>query len=178
MLASAVFPSDYSADPGVSADSASWAMISIMPNFSTTIAYVGGTRCTSLHGSVVGCSLSRCLLTTLLPGTLIVILLLVRVALRVLTMIPLIRWSLEPLLEALLRVGARTGITSRGLSLKPPLFGLHLFALIVNNNGAIHQRLKVGVCIGYKLELQTIIQTLEKVALLISIISHLMRSVT
>ena len=82
-----------------------------------------------------------------------------------------------PLLEAMLRVGAWTGITPRGLSLKPPLLGLHLFALIVNNNGAIHQCLEIGVCIGHKLELQTVIQTLEKAALLISIISHLLQSV-
>ena len=133
------------------------AVISIMPNFSTMIAYVGSARCAGLHGSVVGCSLSWCLLTTLLLGTLITILLLVWVALRVLTIIPLIGWSLEPWLEALLRIGARMSIAPRGLSLKPPLLGLHLFALIVNNNGAIHQRLKVGVCIGHKLELQTII---------------------
>ena len=92
-------------------------------------------------------------------------------------MIPLIRWSLVPLLEALLRIGVRTGIIPRGLSLKPPLLGLHLLALVVNNNGMIHQRLKIGVCIGHKLELQTIIHTLEKAALLISIISHLVRSV-
>ena len=93
-------------------------------------------------------------------------------------MIPLIGWSLVPLLEALLRVGVRTSIASRGLSLKPPLLSLHLFALIVNNNGTIHHRLEIGVCIGHKLELQTVIQTLEKVVLLISIISHLIRSVT
>ena len=92
--------------------------------------------------------------------------------------IPLIRWPQVPLLESLLRVGARTSITPRGLSLKPPLLGLHLFALVVNNNSTIHQCLEIGVCIGHKLELQTIIQTLEKVALLISIISHLIRSVT
>ena len=77
------------------------------------------------------------------------------VALRVLTTIPLIGWSLVPLLEALLRVGAWTSITP--MSLKPPLLSLHLFALIVNNNGMIHQRLKIGVCIGHKLELQTIV---------------------
>jgi len=84
---------------------------------------------------------------------LIAILLLVLVALGVLTMIPLIGWSLEPLLEALLRVGARMGIASKGLSLKDPLLSLHFFAVIVNNNGAIHQRLEIGVCIGHKLEL-------------------------
>ena len=83
------------------------AMISIMPNFSAMIAYVGGIRCTRLHGGAIGGSLSWCLWTTLLLRTLITNLLLVWVALRVLTMIPLIRWSLEPLLEALLRVGAR-----------------------------------------------------------------------
>ena len=62
-------------------------------------------------------------------------------------------------------------------ALRPPLLSLHLFALIINNNSAVHQRLEIRVCIGYKLELQTIIQTLEKVALLISIIRHLIRSV-
>ena len=139
---------------------------------------VGSARGTGLHGSVVRRSLSWCLLTTLLLGTLIAILLLVRWTLLVLVVFPLIRCSLVPLLEALLRIGAWTSITPRGLSLKPPLLSFHHFALIVHNNGVIHQRLKIGVCIGHKLELQTIIQTLEKVALLISIISHLIRSVT
>ena len=155
-----------------------------MPNFSTMIAYIGGARCTGLHGSVVRHSLVWCLLTSLLLGTLIAILLLiwwmwlVRIMLRVLNMIPLIAWSLVPRLVALLRVGAQTSIASRGLSLKPPFLSLHLFALIVNNNGAIHQRLKIGVCIRHKLELQTIIQTFEKAALLISIISHFIRSIS
>ena len=139
---------------------------------------VGSARGTTLHGSVDRRSLSWCLLTTLLLRMLIAILLLVRVALRVLTMIPLIGWSLVPLLETLLRVGARMSITSRGLSLKPPLFGLHLLALVVHNNSTIHQRQKVELCIGHKLELQTIIQTLEKAALLIGIISYLILSVT
>ena len=141
------------------------------------IAYVGGARCTGLHGSVVRRSLSWCLLATLQLGALISILLLIRWTLLVRVAIPLIRWSLVPLLKALLRVGARTSITPRGLTLKPPLLSLHLFALIVNNNSAIHQRLEIKVCIGHKLELQTIIQPLEKVVLLISIISHLIQSV-
>ena len=64
------------------------------------------------------------------------------------------------------------------MSLKPPLLGLHLFALIVNNNSVIHQCLEIRVCVGHKLELQTIVQTLEKMALLISIISHIIQSVT
>ena len=155
-----------------------------MTLFSIAETLVGSARRTSLYGSVVRRSLAWCLLATLLLRTLIAILLLVRwpllvlVALRILTTIPLIGWSLVPLLEALLRVGARTSIASRGLSLKPPLLGLHLLALIINNNSAIHQRLKIGVCIGHKLELQTIIQTLEKAALLVGIISHFIRSIT
>ena len=98
-----------------------------MTLFSTTETPVWSARGTGLHGSVVRRFLSWCLLTTLLLGMLIAILLLiwwtllVWVALRVLTMIPLIGWSLEPLLEAMLRVGAWTSVASRGLSLKPPL---------------------------------------------------------
>ena len=141
-------------------------------------ALVGSARDTSLHGSVVRRSLSWFLLIILLLGTLVAILLLIWWTLLVLVAIPLIGWSLVPLLEALLRVGALMGIVSRGLSLKPPLLGLHLFALIVNNNSVIHQHLEIGVGIGHKLELQTIIQTLEKAVLLISIISHLIRSIT
>ena len=124
-----------------------------MTFFTTTETLVGSARGTSLRGSVLRRPLSWCLLTTLLLGALIAILLWVRWTLRVLTIIPLIGWSLVTLLEALLRVGARTSIASRGLSLKSPLLGLHLFALIINNNGTIHQRLKVGVCVGHKLKL-------------------------
>ena len=138
----------------------------------------GSARGTSLHRSIVRRSLSWCLLTTLLLRTLIAILLLVLVVLRVLTTIPLMGWSLVLLLEALLRIGARTSIAPRCLSLKPPLLGLHVLALIANNNSVIHQHLKIGICIGHKLELQTIIQTVEKATLLISIISHLIRCVT
>ena len=141
-------------------------------------ALAGSARGTSLHGSVVRRSLSWCLLTTLLLRTLIGILLLVLVALGVLAMIPLIWLVYETSVGSLLMIGVRMSITPRGLSLKPPLFGLHLLALVVNNNSMIHQHQKVEVCIGHKLELHTIIQTLEKAALLISIISHLIRSIT
>ena len=121
--------------------------------FTTIETLVGSARGTGLHGSVVRRSLSWCLLATLLLGMLIAILLLVWWMLLVLDAIPLIRWSLVPLLEALLRISTWTSIASRGLSLKPPLLGLHLFALIINNNCAIHQCLEIGVCIGHKLEL-------------------------
>jgi len=79
---------------------------------------------------------------------------------------------------ALLRIGAWTSIASRGLSLNPPLLSLHLLALIVNHNSVIHERLEVGVCIGHKLELETIIQTLKKATMFISIINHRIRSIT
>ena len=128
-----------------------------MTLFTIMETLVGSARGTSLHGSAVRRSLSWCELTILLLGTLVAILLLVWVALSVLTTIPLIRWSLVPLLEALLRVGVWTNIAPRGLSLKPPLLGLLLFVLIVNNNSVIHQHLEIGVCIGHKLELQTIV---------------------
>ena len=114
------------------------AIIREVTFFATTETLAGGARGTSLHRSVVGRSLSWCLLTTLLLRMLITNLLLVWVALRILTMIPLIGSSLKPLLEALLRVGTLTSIAPRGLSLKPPLLGLHLLALVVNNNSAIH----------------------------------------
>ena len=103
------------------------AIIRQVTLFTIAETLFGSARGTGLLGSVVGCSLSWCLLTTLLLGTLITNLLLVQVVLRVLTMIPLTGWSLEPLLEALLRVGAWMGITPRGLSLKPPLLSLHPF---------------------------------------------------
>ena len=51
------------------------AIIRQVTFFATTEALAGGARGTSLHRSVVGCSLSWCLLTTLLLGTLIAILL-------------------------------------------------------------------------------------------------------
>ena len=136
--------------------------------FTTTETLAGSARGTSLHNSIVMRSLSWCRLTTLL---------LVLVALGVLTTIPLIGWSLEPLLETLLRIGARTGITSRGLSLKPPLLGLHFSALIVNNNSVIHQRLNIRVCVGHKLELQAIIKSFEEVVLLLTILSYIIWSI-
>ena len=71
-------------------------------------------------------------------GALITILLLVRWSLLVYIAIPLIRWPQVPLLEALLWIGAWTSITPRGMSLKPPLLSLYLFALIVNNNSVVH----------------------------------------
>jgi hypothetical protein len=115
-----------------------------------------------------------CLLIALL---LILLTLLEMITLRVLTMVPLTQRPLVPLLIALLKASVLTSIASRGLSLKPLPFSIHLLALTVNHNSAIHERLEVGVCIGHQLKLETIIQTLQKKMLLISIISHLIRSI-
>ena len=86
------------------------AIIRQVTLFTIVETLVGSARSTSLHGSVVRHSLSWCLLTTLLLRTLIGILLLVLVVLGVLTTIPLIGWSLKPLLETLLRIGTWTTI--------------------------------------------------------------------
>ena len=88
-----------------------------MTLLTTTETLVGSARGTGLHGSVVRRFLSWCLLTTLLLGMLIAILLLVRWTLEVQVVVLLIRGSLVPLLDALLRVGVRTSITPRGMSL-------------------------------------------------------------
>ena len=117
------------------------------------------------------------LAVNLLLRVLVAILLLVLRPLLIRVAISLIRWSLVPLLRALLQVGTLAGVACRCLSLKPLPFGIHLLALIVNYNSAIHKSLKVGVGVGHKLKLKTIIQTLEKTTLLISIISHLIRSI-
>jgi hypothetical protein len=91
---------------------------------------------------------------------LILLTLLELITLRVLTMVPLTQWPMVPLLIALLKASALTSITSKGLSLKPLPFSIHLLVLIVNHNSVIHKHLEVGVCIGHQLELETIIQTL------------------
>ena len=152
------------------------AVIRHVPFFSTTKAFVGGVRGTSFHGSRIGVPLTWHLLTTLLLTLLSLMLKLI--ALRVWSTVPLIRWPLVPLLGALWRIVALTSVAFRGLSLKPLPFSIHLLALIVNHNSVIHERLEVGVCIGHKLELETIIQTLKKATMFISIINHLIRSIT
>jgi hypothetical protein len=157
-----------------------------MPSFSTAVAYIGGARHTVLHRCIVAipwtCHLIAILLLraliTILLRALIAILLLVRGTLLIQITIPLTRWSLVPRLIALLKASALTSITSRGLSLKPLPFSIHLLVLIVNHNSTNHERLEVGVRVGHQLELETIIQTLQKKTLLISIISHLIQSIT
>ena len=141
------------------------------------MAYIGGVGCTALHGSVAGIPLTWSLIAVMLLRALVAILLLVLRTLLIQVVVPLIRQPLVPLLEALWRVVALMSVASRGLSQKPPILSFHLLALIINHNSAIHKCLKVGVGVGHQLQVETIIQTLEKAMLLISIICHLIRSV-
>jgi hypothetical protein len=69
------------------------------------------------------------------------------------------------------------GVTPRCLSLEPSLFGLYFSTLIVYHNGVIHQCLIVRVRSDLQLQPKIIIQTFEKVTLLICVISHLIRSI-
>jgi hypothetical protein len=132
-------------------------MISIMSNFSTTIACVGGARRTVLHRSVVGGALTLSLASILLLGALVAILRLKQgtlrklIARRELTMIPVTRWV--PLLITLLETSTLTSVATRGLSLKPFPLSIHLLALVVHHNCAIHKRLKIRISIRHQLQL-------------------------
>ena len=158
--------------------------MSIVTYFSTVVACIGVIGCTTLHRSIVGRSLACCQIASLLRGMLITILLLVLRALlelttlRILTTVSLVRWSLIPLLKTLLGISTWVGVASRSLPLKPPLLGFHLFALIVDHNSAVHQRLKVRVGVGHQLELQAIIKSFEETALLLLILSYIIWSIT
>lgn len=59
-----------------------------------------------------------------------------------------------------------------------PLPCFHLPVLIIDHNSTVHMGLEVGVSVGYQLQLKTIIDTLEKTTLLLSIVCHLIRSIT
>jgi hypothetical protein len=99
------------------------------------------------------------------------------VTLRILTTVSLVRWSLIPLLKTLLGIGTWAGVASRSLPLKYPLLSFHLLAFIVNHDSAVHQRLKVRVSVGHQLELQSIIKSLEEMALLLLILSYIIWSI-
>ena len=99
------------------------------------------------------------------------------VALWVWSTVPLIRWTLVPLLKALLWVSMVASVASKGLSLKSHLLSVHLLALIVNHDSTIHKCLEVGISVGHKLELETIIQSFEEAILLLVIISYFIRGV-
>jgi hypothetical protein len=69
------------------------------------------------------------------------------IAYQKLSMIPLTRWI--PLLITLLETSTLMSVATRGLSLKPFPLGIHLLALVVHHNCAIHKHLKFGIGIGH-----------------------------
>jgi hypothetical protein len=128
-----------------------------MTLFPTTKTPIGGIGNTSLHGSIVGRALTLSLIPTLLLRALVAILRLEwgtlwkLIAERDLTTILLTRWM--PLLITLLETSTLTSVATRGLSLKPFPLGIHLLALVIHHNSAVHKRLKIGIGIGYQLQL-------------------------
>jgi hypothetical protein len=56
-------------------------------------------------------------------------------------------------LITLLETSTRTSVTTRSLSLKPFSLGIHLLALVVHHDSAVHKRLKIGISIGHQLQL-------------------------
>jgi hypothetical protein len=129
------------------------AIVRQMTLFTTSKTPIGGIRNTSLHGSVVGRALTLRLIPILLLRVLVDILGLVQGTLqdlimcRELSRIPLTRWV--PLLITLLETSTLTSVATRGLSLKPFSLSIHLLALVVHHNGAIHKRLEIGIGTGH-----------------------------
>jgi hypothetical protein len=125
--------------------------------FPTSKTLVGGIGSTGLHWSIIGRTLMLRLIPTLLRRALVTILQLEwgtlweLIAERDLTMIPLTRR--RPMLITLLKTSTRTSVTTRSLSLKPFPLGIHLLALVVHHDGAVHKRLKIGISIGHQLQL-------------------------
>jgi hypothetical protein len=56
-------------------------------------------------------------------------------------------------LITLLKTSTRMSVTARSLSLKPFSLGIHLLALVVHHDSAVHKRLKIGISIGHQLQL-------------------------
>jgi hypothetical protein len=129
------------------------AIVRQMTLFTTSKTPVGGIRNTSLHGSVVGRAQTLRLIPTLLLRALVDILWLIwgtlrkLIACQKLSTIPLTRWI--PLLITLLETSSWMSVATRGLSLKSLPLGIHLLALVVHHNCAIHKRLKIGIGIGH-----------------------------
>jgi hypothetical protein len=127
------------------------AIVKQVTFFPTSKTPVGGIGNTSHHGSIIGRALMLSLIPTLLWRVLVAILWLEwgtlqeLIAKRDLTMIPLTRrW---PLLITLLETSTRTSVTTGGLSLKPFPLGIHLLALVIHHDSAVHKRLKIGISI-------------------------------
>jgi hypothetical protein len=125
--------------------------------FPTSKAFVRGIRSTGLYWSIIGRTLTLILIPTLVRRALVAILRLEwgtsreLIAERDLTTILLTQR--RPLLITLLKTSTRTSVTTRSLSLKPFPIGIHLLALDVHHDSAVHKRLKIGINIGHQLQL-------------------------
>jgi hypothetical protein len=125
--------------------------------FPTSKTSIGGIGSTSLHGSIIGRTLTLRLIPTVLQRALVAILRLEwgtlreLIAERDLTMIPLTKR--RPLLITLLETSTRTCVTTRSLSLKSFPLGIHLLALVIHHDSAVHKRLKIGISIRHQLQL-------------------------
>jgi len=148
-------------------------LVCIVSHLSTVVTGIGvAAGCCTLARSIVGHSLAWCLVVDLLLEallTLIVILLLgmllvlmavllvVLRALRKLTTVPLIRWPLIALRESLLRICTWASVAARRLLLELPLLRVHLLAIVVEDNSAVHQFLETRIGVAHQLQLQSII---------------------
>jgi hypothetical protein len=104
--------------------------------------------------------------------------LLVLFSLRVLASVPLVGWPLVSLWKTLLWESSRASVATRRLSLELPLLEFHFLTLVIYHNGPIHQFLKTGILVGHLLQLESIIQSLQKTTLFVRILGHLSRGIS
>jgi len=170
------------------------ALVCIVSHLSAAVAGIRvATGCCTLARSIVGHSLTWCLvaglllgalltlISILLLGTLLVLVAVLLVILRTLwelITVPLIRWSLIALRESLLRIHTWASVAAQRLPLELSLLCVHLLALVVDDNSAVHQFLETRLGVAYQLQLQSIIQTLQEEALLVRDPSHLIWSIS
>jgi len=170
------------------------ALVCIVSHLSTAVTGIGvAAGCCTLARSIVGHSLAWCLVADLLLGALltliailllgmllvlVAVLLVVLRALRKLTTAPLTWWPLIALRESLLRVCTRASVAARGLSLELSLLCVHLLALVVDDNSAVHQFLETRIGVAHQLQLQSIIQALQEKTLLVTVPGHLIWSIS
>jgi hypothetical protein len=103
---------------------------------------------------------------------------LVRVPLGVLASVPLVGWPLVSLWKTLLWERSRASVATRRLPLELPLLEVHFLTLVIYHNGTIHQFLETGILVGHQLQLESIIQSLQKTALFVRIPGHLSRCIS
>jgi hypothetical protein len=56
-------------------------------------------------------------------------------------------------LITLLETSTQTSVTTRSLSLKSFPLSIHLLALVIHHDSAVHKRLKIGISIGHQQQL-------------------------